>query len=253
HLLNAPLQAGEYQVRPKQSSASIFGMLWRGEGVLRQLTIPEGLTSYQIVHIINTAPAMVGQITTLPPEGSLLPETYRYSYGTSRYDMMQTMQQHMQKTIAHLWEKRPSNYPLQTMQHFVTLASIVEKETGVAAERARVAGVFINRLRMGMKLQSDPTVIYGLSEGKGFLDRPLLRKDWLHQHPINTYVIDGLPPQPIANPGLAALQATLSPETHDLIYFVADGTGGHVFASNLKDHNTNVAAWQKINAKKNSP
>jgi len=191
-------------------------------------------------------PLLVGEIDEVPPEGSLLPETYLFSRDDSRQAVLARMREAMQQTLAELWPKRREGLPLATPEEAVTLASIVEKETGVAAERPLVAGVFINRLKKKIPLQSDPTVIYGITLGKTELDRPLSRKDLKTATPYNTYTIQGLPPGPIANPGRDALQAVMAPTETDYIYFVADGSGGHAFAKTLEEHNRNVAKWRKF-------
>lgn len=241
-----PLKAGEYEIADASSIRQIIALLQSGKTYQRQITIAEGLMSFEIVEILNRAQGLEGVSETIPAEGSLLPETYNYSYGDRRDQIITRMQGAMTKTIAELWQARAENLPIQTPEEAVILASIVEKETGVAAERPRVAGVFINRLRTGMPLQSDPTTIYALTLGKSRLDRPLLRKDLEIQSPYNTYTVSGLPPTPIANPGRASIAAVLQPETHDYIYFVADGTGGHAFAKTLDAHNQNVAHWRKV-------
>jgi UPF0755 protein len=240
------LRAGEYAFPAAITFAQTLNMLREGRVVIRRITIPEGLTVYEIIEQLRTEPTLSGEITALPPEGSLLPETYHYTLNDDRNAIIKRMQGLMQSTLQELWAQRTGDSVLKTPEQAVIMASIIEKETGVKEERTRVAGVFENRLRQGMKLQSDPTVIYALTGGKGPLPRPLLRKDWEFQSPYNTYVIVGLPPQPIANPGRASLQAALQPERHEYLYFVADGTGGHVFAKTLADHNANVAQWLKI-------
>lgn len=238
------LQAGEYEFTPKQNIAEIVMMLREGHSVVHLFTVAEGLTSADISHLLQYSPALTGTITAPPPEGSLLPETYRYSYGDSRSGMIARMQKSMQDTINELWARRDLDVLLKTPREAVVMASVVEKETGKAAERPRIAGVFYNRLRAGMRLQSDPTVIYAITQAKGAMDRNLDRNDLAFPSPINTYVSDGLPPQPICNPGRAALEAVLHPEHNDFLYFVADGSGGHVFAKDLAAHNQNVAHYR---------
>lgn len=240
------LKAGEYAFAAGMSLRSVLDLLESGKTVVRRITIPEGLTASQIVDLLRADPALAGEIADIPQEGSLLPETYHYAFGDSRTGILDRMQSAMRTELAKLWAARQPELPLKTPEEAVILASIVEKETGVAAERAKVAGVFINRLRLGMRLQSDPTTIYALTGGKGPLDRPLTRADWKVESPYNTYFVDGLPPGPIANPGRDSLAAVLAPERHDYLYFVADGTGGHAFAETLAEHNRNVAAWRRF-------
>ncbi len=244
---NGPLMAGEYQISPRASVSDIVALLQSGKTYQRALTLAEGLTSKEIVDLVNAADALDGDmITTLPAEGSLLPETYHYSRGDTRQSLINRMQKNMTDTLAKLWAGRNPDIPVSTPQEAVTLASVVEKETGVQSERPRVAGVFSNRLRLGMPLQSDPTVIYAVTMGKFKLDRPIYRKDLEIQSPYNSYKNTGLPPGPIANPGKASLEAVLHPETHKELYFVADGTGGHAFAATLEDHLRNVDKWRAI-------
>lgn len=246
------LHAGEYEFTPAMSMADVLDKIARGDVYQRQVTFAEGLTSWQIVQLLNKAEGLTGTIKKIPPEGSLLPETYNYTYGESRQDKITRMQKAMREKVSRLWQERAENLPLLSPREAVILASIVEKETGVASERRRVAGVFINRLRKGMKLQTDPTVIYALTKGKiedngkGPLGRRLLSKDLQYDSPYNTYKYAGLPPGPIANPGAGSLAAVLNPEPHGFYYFVADGTGGHKFARTLEEHNRNVRQWRRI-------
>jgi UPF0755 protein len=244
--LHGRLKAGEYSFEPGIPQQAVLAKLVSGETVDRFVTLPEGLTSAEIVALINAAPGLAGTLETVPAEGTLLPETYHYEYGAERARILERMRGSMQETLARLWETRAPGLPFETPREAVVLASIVEKETGVESERAKVAGVFINRLERGMRLQSDPTVVYALTEGRTELDRALTRKDWQFDHPYNTYRIDGLPPGPIANPGRASLEAVLQPEETDALYFVADGSGGHAFARTLEEHNRNVAKWRRI-------
>ena len=245
-LSGAKLKAGEYAFEPGISIEGAVLLLQSGKTYQRKITIPEGLMSFEIVALVNGAETMTGEIKDIPPEGSLLPETYSYSHGDSRANLMGRMQKAMNETIGALWPLKEEGLPLQTPQDAVTLASIVEKETGVETERARVAGVFINRLRKGMSLQSDPTVIYALTMGKIKLERALTRNDLNTDSPYNTYKIGGLPPAPIANPGREALLAVLHPENNPYLYFVADGSGGHAFAATLDAHTRNVGKWRQI-------
>ena len=240
------LKAGEYEFKKNTSMADVLEILTRGRAILSKLTIPEGLTSLQIVERLRGEPELTGEITEIPPEGSLLPDTYRFSRGIDRQELLERMKIEMQRFLAAAWEKRQPDLPIKTPEEAVTFASIVEKETGRADERDRVAGVFINRLRKGMKLQSDPTVIYGIAGGQGSLGRSLTRSDLDQKTAHNTYQINGLPPTPICNPGRPAIEATLNPATTTDLFFVADGTGGHVFSETLKGHNAAVSNWRKI-------
>ncbi len=240
------LRAGEYEIPAHASARAIAGLLASGKTYVRQLTVPEGLTTAEALEIVGTAEALSGQVTRPPGEGELLPETYNYSYGDKRDAVVARMADAMRRTLADVWEKRAPNLPFATPREALILASIVEKETGVAAERARVAGVFINRLRLGMRLESDPTVVYALTRGGEPLGRLLLRKDLEFDDPYNTYRYAGLPPGPIANPGRAALAAVLSPMATDELYFVADGQGGHRFARTYAEHLKNVARYRAL-------
>lgn len=236
------LKAGEYRIEPGMSVADIALMMHDGRSVVRQLTIPEGLTSVNVASLIENAPAMTGTLdVSSMAEGSLLPETYRYTYGDTRADLAARMREAMGGLVKELWLRRDAALPIHTPEEAVVMASIVEKETGKASERARIAGVFYNRLRASMRLQSDPTVIYAIWKAKGSLDTSLSHEDMSFPSPYNTYASDGLPPKPICNPGKASLEAVLHPEQHDYYYFVADGTGGHVFSHALAEHNRNVA------------
>ena len=243
------LKAGEYEIAPQASMADILALLQSGKTIERRVTIPEGLTSLQIVAILNATEKLTGEIETIPPEGSLAPETYFFTTGESRMAILERMRRAQDTLVDTLWQSRADELPFDTKEEALILASIVEKETGVSSERARVAGVFVNRLRKGMRLQTDPTVIYGVAGGKG-LDRPISRADLKDNNPYNTYIISGLPPTPIAHPGRAAIEATLNPATTPDFYFVADGTGGHAFAKTLNEHNRNVRKWRKIEAER---
>jgi UPF0755 protein len=220
--------------------------------VLHSLTIPEGLTVEQIMAKIAADDTLTGDMpATLPAEGSLLADTQRFSRGTTRADIIAKLSTDQKKLVDDIWARRAPNLPLKDENEFVTLASIVEKETGKVDERPRVAGVFINRLNQGMRLQSDPTIIYGIFGGKGKpAGQPIRKSDLEKQTPYNTYLIDGLPPTPIANPGKAALEAVANPSQTNELFFVADGTGGHVFAATLAEHNENVARWREVEKKK---
>ena len=213
-----------------------------------RVAIAEGTTSWQVVEALKSVDILTGDIVQVPDEGYLAPDSYEIKAGDMREDVLRRMQQAQKRRIAEVWAQRSDTTPVQTIDDLVTLASIIEKETGVADERFTVASVFANRLEKGMPLQTDPTVIYGVTQGKGPLGRGLRKSELRKDTPWNTYVNRGLPPTPIANPGLASLQAALTPAATDFIFFVADGTGGHAFAVTLKEHNRNVAAWRKIEA-----
>jgi UPF0755 protein len=240
------LKAGEFEVRKQASLRQVLETLTEGRAVLYKITIPEGLTSMQIVERLRAEPNLDGEITDIPAEGALLPDTYKFSRGMQRQELVDRMRSEHQKFVAALWDKRQRNLPLQTVEEAIVLASIVEKETGRPDERERVAGVFVNRLRARMRLQSDPTVIYGLAGGQGTLGRPITRADLEARNPYNTYQIDGLPPTPICNPGRSAIEATLNPAKTADLYFVADGTGGHTFSPTLKEHNSAVQVWRRL-------
>jgi UPF0755 protein len=245
------LKSGEY-LFPKQASLQeVIGTIIDGKVVQHAITIPEGLTSEQVVHRLLETDVLAGNIREIPREGSLQPETYRVTRGTSREQVIQRMQQAQRKVLQESWERRASDLPLRTPEELLTLASIVEKETGKAEERARVAAVFVNRLRQRMKLQSDPTIIYGLVGGKGTLSRPIMRSEITQPTPYNTYTIDGLPPGPIANPGRASLEAAANPARTRELYFVADGAGGHSFSETLAEHQKNVVKLRAIEQQQN--
>ena len=243
------LKAGEYAFPARISPAAAMEKIRKGDVVIHRITIPEGLTSQQVVKLIEAAPARDGQLSAIPAEGSLLPETYDYIRSDTRDALVRRMTKARDDTLNKLWQRRAEGLPLADPQAAAILASIVEKETASPQERPRVAAVFINRLRRGMRLQSDPTVVYALTGGKGPLGRPLTRKDLATDNPYNTYVIKGLPPSPIANPGAASLAAVLQPASTNELYFVADGTGGHTFAKTLREHNRNVARWRRLQRK----
>ncbi|WP_416065860.1 endolytic transglycosylase MltG [Rhizobium sp. ZK1] len=246
------LKAGEYEIKAHASMNEIMELLKSGKSILYSVSFPEGLTVRQMFDRMLDDPVLEGDLpAALPSEGSLRPDTYKFSRGTKRSEIIDQMAAAQQKLVDQIWERRDPSLLLKSKQEFVTLASIVEKETGVPDERAHVASVFLNRLSKGMRLQSDPTIIYGLFGGGGKpSDRPIYQSDLKKETPYNTYVIKGLPPTPIANPGKDALEAVANPwKTQDL-YFVADGTGGHVFAATLEDHNANVKRWRKLEADK---
>lgn len=240
------LKAGEYEIKKHASMADVLNTLVQGKSILLKLTIPEGLTSQQIVERVRGEPDLDGEITDIPQEGSLLPDTYRFSKGMARQELLERMQVEMQRYLALAWANRQADLPLKSPQEAIIFASIVEKETGRPDERSRVAGVFMNRLRTGMRLQSDPTVIYGIAGGQGGLGRPITRADLHQQTAHNTYQIKGLPPTPICNPGRAAIDAALKPAETKELFFVADGSGGHAFSTTLIQHNAAVSNWRKV-------
>lgn len=242
------LKAGEYAFAPGLTILDVTAMIREGKTVLRQVTVPEGLTSFEVTTLLRNEVALSGDIAAVPEEGSLLPETYNYAFGDTRASVIERMKNDQKALMETLWPAREENLPLKSPKEALILASIVEKETGkLADERPLVASVFINRLRLNMPLQSDPTVIYALTGGASALGRSLCRADLLTPSPMNTYVQQGLPPTPIANPGRAAIEAVLHPAKSDYLYFVANGTGGHSFAINLEEHNKNVAKWISLN------
>ncbi len=214
--------------------------------VQRRVTVAEGRTSWEIVELLKATAELEGEIGAVPSEGVLAPNTYFFQKGETRQDILDRMAQAQQTALDELWEGRAEDLPISTPEEALVLASIVEKETGLADERPEVAAVFINRLRRGMRLQSDPTIIYGITEGKGPLGRGIRRSEIDRKTRWNTYQIDGLPPTPIANPGRDAIAAVLNPPDSDYLYFVADGTGGHAFSKSLAEHNRNVANWRRI-------
>jgi peptidoglycan lytic transglycosylase G len=240
------LKYGEYQFSKHASVADVVDTIIEGKVVQHAFTVPEGLTSEQIVARLLESTALTGQIKEIPREGTLLPETYRFTRGMTREQIIQRMQHAHRRVLQDVWEHRMPDLPVKTPEQLVTLASIVEKETGRPDERTRVAAVFVNRLKTKMRLQSDPTIIYGLTGGKGSLGRPIQKNEIEQPTPYNTYVIDGLPPGPIANPGRASLEAAANPARTKEIYFVADGSGGHLFSDNYTEHQKNVARLRGI-------
>ena len=238
---SSDLKPGEYSFQKSASLRDVIATIVEGKVVQHAITIPEGLTSEQIVQRLSDNDLFTGSVREIPREGTLLPETYKFPRGTTRDQVIQRMQQAQRHAVAEIWERRSPDLPIKTPEQLVTLASIVEKETGKPDERSRVAAVFVNRLKQKIKLQSDPTIIYGLVGGKGTLGRPIKRSEITQPSPYNTYVIDGLPPGPISNPGRASLEAAANPARTRDLYFVADGTGGHAFTETYDQHQKNVA------------
>ncbi len=240
------LRAGEYIFPALISPREVIRYLQIGSTVVRRLTVAEGLPVSKVIAQLKATDGLIGDSGPMPREGSLLPETYYFSYGDERKAVIARMAGAMEETVQELWKLRAKDLPLKTPLEVIILASVVEKETSLPEERGRIAAVFLNRLKKGMRLQSDPTVAYGLTGGMGNFDRPLTRADLRIPTPYNTYLINGLPPGPISNPGRASLAAVLQPTFTDELYFVADGTGGHVFSRTLAEHNRNVAKWRQI-------
>jgi UPF0755 protein len=235
------LKHGEYLFPKHASLRDVIETMVEGKVVQHPIVIAEGITSAQIVQQLESNDILAGSVTTVPREGSLLPGTFNEARGATRDQVIQRMQREQQRALKDIWEHRSPDLPLKTPEQLVILASIVEKETGKPDERTRVAAVFVNRLRQKMKLQSDPTIIYGLVFGKGKLDHPITKTEKEQPTPYNTYIIDGLPPGPITNPGRASLEAVANPARTKELYFVADGTGGHVFSESYDQHQKNVA------------
>ncbi len=243
---SSDLKPGEYEFRKNASLRDVIATIVEGKVVQHAVTIPEGLTSEQIVARLTDSDIFAGSVREIPREGTLLPETYKFPRGTTRDQVIQRMQQTQKRVLAEIWERRNPDVPIKSPEALITLASIIEKETGKADERSRVAAVYVNRLRQKMKLQSDPTIIYGLVGGKGTLGRPIRRSEITQPSPYNTYVIEGLPPGPIANPGRASLEAAANPARTRDLFFVADGTGGHTFTETYDQHQKNVAKLRAI-------
>jgi len=246
------LRAGEYEVPSRASLRTVIGLLTDGRVVRHFVTIPEGWSSAQAVDILNAETLLTGTIDEIPEEGSLWAETYEITRGESRQAVIDRMQRAAEENLAELWARRSPNTVVRTPEEAVILASIVEKETGLAAERPRVAAVFSNRIRLGMRLESDPTIIYGITKGRP-LGRGIRRSELERDTGYNTYLIDGLPPTPIANPGRQSLEAVLNPPRTDDLFFVADGTGGHAFSRTYDEHRANVARWRAIEAQPPAP
>lgn len=247
------MRAGEYRFPAGMSMGGAIALLARGETVKRRITVAEGLTASEIFALIGSDEGLGGDLPAEVEEGSLLPETYYFSLGDSRAALVRRMREAMRATLSSLWDRRAPGLAIATPEEALVLASIVERETGLAGERARVSAVFHNRLRRGMRLQSDPTVAYALTRGRVALDRPLSRADLRTFSPYNTYRVHGLPPTPIANPGRASIEAALHPADTEELYFVADGAGGHVFAHTLAQHRRNVARWRRIERERRQP
>ena len=242
------LKAGEYQFKAHASISDVVTAMSEGKVMIHQITIPEGLTSEQIVARLMDNDVLTGNIGDVPAEGSLLPDTYSFTRGQTREQLIEHMQHAQQRLVKEIWERRAPDLPLKTPDQLVILASLIEKETGKPDERTRIAAVFVNRLKKNMRLQSDPTIIYGLVGGKGTLGRPIMKSEIDQATPYNTYQIDGLPPGPITNPGRASLEAAANPARTRDLYFVADGTGGHVFAETYEQHQKNVLRLRHIEA-----
>ncbi len=243
---NGSLKAGEYEFRKYASMRQVLDTLVEGKSIDHKVSVAEGLTSQQIVARLLAEPDLKGDIAEVPAEGTLLPDTYKFGLDDTRQDILERMVNAQAKFLASLWEKRDEDIVVKTPEEAVILASIVEKETGRADERPHIASVFENRLKKNMRLQSDPTIIYGLAGGKGPLDHPIQQEELDRETPYNTYKINGLPPTPIANPGRAAIEAVLKPAKTKDLYFVADGNGGHIFAPTLEAHNKNVVRWRQF-------
>lgn len=240
------LKAGEYEFPAHASMVEIVAILRAGKSIMHKITIPEGLTTQQAMVIVKADPVLTGDLPLIPAEGALLPETYNFTRGTTRTQIITRMQRAQTALMQKLWPERADNLPVKTPEQALILASIVEKETGIKSERPKVAAVFTNRLRIPMRLQSDPTIVYGITKGAGPLGRPIRRSEIDKPTPYNTYQIDGLPPTPICNPGRASIEAVLNPPATKDIYFVADGSGGHAFSTTLAGHQQNVKHWRKI-------
>jgi UPF0755 protein len=247
--IDGTIKQGDFRIPPGASMADILTELIEGDPIRYAVVIPEGWSSWQAAEHINKVADLRGEVSSLPAEGSILPGSYDYIPGDTRQSLLDKMQRAMSEALDEVWENRQPDLPIETPEQLLVLASIVEKETGVASERPQVAAVFVNRLREGMRLQSDPTIIYGITKGQSTLGRGLRRSEIDAQTPYNTYQIDGLPPTPIANPGIDALKAVANPDSHDYLYFVAKGATpaeGHVFAETYAEHQDNVAQYRRI-------
>jgi UPF0755 protein len=240
------MKAGQYQFDKNASMATVMGLIVSGKELVFKLSVPEGWTTAQVIERVAAHESLTGDITQTPPEGAILPDTYVFRRGMTRDALLLEMRAAQAKILDEMWAKRAPDLPFTTKEEALTLASIVEKETAIPAERPQVAAVFINRLRAGMRLQSDPTIIYGITKGKSKLERPILKSDIQERTPYNTYRIAGLPPTPIDNPGKESIAAVLNPIDSKALYFVADGSGGHVFAETLDEHRKNVRKWRVV-------
>jgi len=248
----AKLKAGEFEFQAGMSAEEVMGVIVSGKTISYPLTVPEGLESREVIALLMAEAKLTGELGAPPPEGTILPETYHFTRGDERSEVLARMKAAMNQAVTTLMSDfKPGKY-IKDRNDVLTLASIVEKETAVASERPHVAGVFLNRLKKSMRLQSDPTVIYGVTKGERELGRPIYKSDLKDENPFNTYLVDGLPPAPISNPGLESIKAVLNPLETDDLYFVASGDGGHVFAKTLAEHNRNVRAWRKLQKSKKS-
>jgi UPF0755 protein len=249
---NRYVEQVSFEIDSEEERPQLFETTQKDTGTRFRIAVAEGVTSWQIIDALKRVDVLEGEITEVPPEGSLSPDSYEFNNGATRSSIVEKMRGFQDVRLAAAWEARADDIPLANPYEALILASIIEKETGIAEERRKVASVFINRLKRGMKLQTDPTVIYGVTEGRGVLRRGLRQSELRSETPWNTYIIDGLPPTPIANPGTESLMAAVNPDDTNFIFFVADGTGGHAFAETLDEHNKNVARWRKIEAERNS-
>ncbi|MEM1343961.1 MAG: endolytic transglycosylase MltG [Pseudomonadota bacterium] len=244
----AVVKAGEYRIPARAALPEVLDLVTSGRSIQFPITVPEGLSSWQVVELLKGNDVLTGEIERVPEEGTLAPDTYLVERGTARAEVIRRMEVAQRRILAEAWDARDDDLPIETAQEALILASIIEKETGQSDERTIVASVFVNRLRRGMRLETDPTVIYGITRGEGSLGRGLRRSELVQPTPWNTYRIPGLPPTPIANPGRAAIKAAVNPADSPYYFFVADGTGGHAFAETLTEHNANVAVWRRIEA-----
>jgi UPF0755 protein len=233
---------------PAEGAPEAYAAVHQAAGTRYRVLFAEGITSWQVVQGLNAVDVLSGEVDSIPAEGALAPDSYEIRPGDSRSSVLDRMADAQTDILTRAWEQRADGLPLETPQDALILASIIEKETAVAEERRVVSSVFINRLNRGIRLQTDPTVIYGITKGQGTLGRGLRQSELQRKTDWNTYVISGLPRTPIANPGRASIEAALNPENTDFVFFVADGTGGHAFAATLAEHNRNVARWRSIEA-----